>query len=160
MAWTHIKQKCARCHLVNVATAQSMECLLNPKQWSEKVQVNWNRATIPGLSYQPLQYQSTSNRQITDLEFYLDKVHASEQPGDADILRFRRFLRELTIPRTYHTPACPPRVLFVWPGVLTLEGVITELSLSYQQFANDGSVVIYTANCTIEEACTSPRKVE
>ena len=34
-----------RCLLVNVTTGESLECLFNPTQLSEKLQVNWNRLT-------------------------------------------------------------------------------------------------------------------
>ena len=62
-----------RCTLVNVETAESIDCLFNPTQLTEKVQVNWNRLTVPGLSHQVLQFQSTGNRQLPSVEFYLDK---------------------------------------------------------------------------------------
>ena len=39
-----------RCSLVNVTTGEAMDCLFNPTQLSEKVQVNWNRLAVPGLS--------------------------------------------------------------------------------------------------------------
>ncbi|MCK7535249.1 MAG: hypothetical protein MZV63_31810 [Marinilabiliales bacterium] len=93
----------------------------NPTQLAEKVQVNWNRLQVPGLSHQVLQFQGTGNRQFSAVEFYLDKVFAAEQPGDTDIMEFRRFLRvphraaggDRGVPAT-----APPRVLFIWPGVL------------------------------------------
>lgn len=155
-----VTRRPARCHLVNVATGESIECLLNPKGFTEKVQVQWNRISVPGLSYQPLQYQSTGNREVRDLEFYLDRFYAAEQPGDGDILGFRRFLRTLTLPVPGQFPAAPPRTLLVWPQVLTLEGVVTELTFSYQQFASDGSVLVYTAQVALDEACGRPRRVD
>jgi len=51
-----------RCLLVNVASGESMECLFNPTQLTEKLQVNWNHLSVPGLSHQVLQFQGTSNR--------------------------------------------------------------------------------------------------
>jgi hypothetical protein len=45
----------------------------------------------------------------------------------------------------------PPRVLFVWPGVLTLESVLASVEFHYKQFANDGSVLVYTAVVGCEE---------
>ena len=45
-----------RCVLVNVTSGESMECLFNPTQLSEKLQVNWNRLAVPGLSHQVLQF--------------------------------------------------------------------------------------------------------
>ena len=45
-----------RCHLVNVSTAESIDCLFNPTQLVEKLQVNWNRLAVPGLSHEPMQF--------------------------------------------------------------------------------------------------------
>jgi hypothetical protein len=143
-----------RCTLVNVATGESIECLANPTQLSEKVQVNWNRVTVPGLSHQLLQFQSTGNRQLGGVEFYVDKLLAREQPGDVDILDFRGFLRALTVPvaAAEGVPStAPPRVLVVWPNVLSLEAVVTEVEFTYKQFASDASALVYTATVTFEE---------
>ena len=143
-----------RCVLVNVATGESMECLFNPTQLTEKVQVNYSRLAVPGLSHQVLQFQSTGNRQLAGVEFYLDRFFASEQPGAPDILAFRAFLRALTVPPggTEGVPAtAPPRVLFVWPEVLTVEAVVTDVEFQYRQVAVDGTVLVYAATVTFEE---------
>ncbi len=144
----------ARCSLVNIETAESIDCLFNPMQLSEKVQVNWNRLTVPGLSHQPLQFQSTGNRQLPSVEFYLNRFFAAEQPSDVDILEFRGFLRALTVPpkATKGVAAtAPPRTLFLWPNVLTIEAVLTGLEFQYKQFGQDGSVLVYTATASFEE---------
>jgi len=143
-----------RCSLVNVVTGESMECLFNPTQLVEKVQVNWNRLAVPGLSHQVLQYQSTGNRELSAVEFYLDRTFAAEQPGDVDIMDFRAFLRALTVPpeATEGVAAtAPPRTLFIWPGVLTVEAVLTGVEFQYRQFGNDGRALVYAANVNFEE---------
>jgi hypothetical protein len=147
-----------RCFLINVETAEMIDCLFNPATISEKVQVNWNRVTVPGLSHQLLQFQSTGNRQLSGVEFYLDRFFAKEQTGDADILDFRGFLRALTVPPkgADGVPAtAPPRTLFVWPTVLSIETVLTDLEFQYKQFAADASVLVYTATVTFEEILDS-----
>jgi hypothetical protein len=143
-----------RCFLINVETAESIDCLFNPTQISEKVQVNWNRVTVPGLSHQLLQFQSTGNRQLSGVEFYLDRFFAKEQSEDADILDFRGFIRALTVPPkgADGVPAtAPPRTLFVWPTVLSIETVLTDVEFEYKQFAADATVLVYTATVTFEE---------
>ncbi|MDR0965172.1 MAG: peptidoglycan-binding protein [Myxococcales bacterium] len=146
-----------RCVLVNVTTGESIECLFNPTQLTEKLQVNWNRLAVPGLSHQVLQFQNTANRQLTGVEFYLDRFFAAEQPGDPggiDILDFRAFLRALTVPpQGTETVAAtaPPRVLFIWPKVVTVECVIASVEFQFRQIGVDGTVLIYTANVTFEE---------
>lgn len=143
-----------RCVLVNVHTAEVMECLFNPTQLSEKVQVNWNRLAVPGLSHQVLQFQSTGNRQVSGVEFYLDRFFAAEQPGSPDIQAFRAFLRALTVPPSGVegvAGAAPPRLLLIWPKVLTVETVITDLELQYKQVGVDGELLVYAASCSFEE---------
>ena len=143
-----------RCSLVNVVTGESIDCLFNPTQLAERVQVHYNRLAVPGLSHQVLQYQGTGNRELSEVEFYLDRTFASEQPGDVDILTFRAFLRALTVPpeATEGVAAtAPPRALFVWPGVLTVEAVLTGVAFQYRQFASDGSVMVYAATVGFEE---------
>jgi hypothetical protein len=150
----HAVSRPPRCYLVNVTTAEGMGCLLNPTQLAEKVQVGWSRLQVPGLSHQVLQFQATGNRQLSSVEFYLDKVFAAEQPGDPDIMEFRRFLRALTVPPagTAGAPAtAPPRVLFIWPGVLSIEAVLTDVEFQYRQFGADGAVLVYAATCSFEE---------
>lgn len=138
-----------RCTIANVTTGESIECLFNPTQLTEQVKVNWNRLAVPGLSHQVLQYQSTGNRQVSGVEFYLDRFFAGKQPGSPDILGFRTFLRTLTIPSA--EMLAPARALIIWPKVLTIETVLTELEFQYQQFGQDASVLVYAAICGFEE---------
>ena len=143
-----------RCVLVNVTTGESIECLFNPTQLTEKVRVNWNRLSVPGLSHQVLQFQSTGNRQLSSVEFYLDRFFASEQPGDVNILAFRSFLRALTVPPAGTEDVAgtaPPRVLVIWPSVLTVEAVVTDVEFQYRQIASDGRILVYTATVSFEE---------
>lgn len=143
-----------RCVLVNVTTGESLECLFNPTQLTEKLQVNWIRQVVPGLSHQVLQFQSTSNRQLTGVEFYLDRFFAFEQPGEPNILEFRAFLRALTVPPANTTgvlPTAPPRVLVIWPNVVTIECVVASVDFQYRQLAVDSTLLAYAASVTFEE---------
>ena len=143
-----------RCLLVNVESGESMECLFNPTQLAEKVQVNWNRLAVPGLSHQVLQFQSTGNRTLAGVEFYLDRFFAREQPGQPDIMAFRSFVRALMVPPAGTEgvmATAPPRTLFIWPQVTTVETVVTEAEFHYRQVAVDGRVLVYVATVTFEE---------
>ena len=146
--------RASRCLLINVTSGESIECLFNPTQLTEKLQVNWNRLAVPGLSHQVLQFQNTGNRQLSGLEFHLDRFFAAEQPGDVNIRDFRAFLRALTVPPegTEGVPAtAPPRVLFLWPNVVTVECVVASVEFQYKQLAVDGTVLVYTASVSLEE---------
>ena len=147
-----------RCSIANVNTGDAVECLFNPTQLTEQVRVNWNRLVVPGLSHQVLQYQSTGNRQVSGVEFYLDKFFATKQPSSPDILNFRSFLRALTVPAA--GMIAPSRALIIWPNVLTVETVITDLEFQYRQFGVDASVLVYTAVCGFEEILDVRRSYE
>jgi len=151
MGITQATARPARCSLVNVSTGEAMECWMNPNQLAEKVAVNWNRLAVPGLSHQVLQYQSTGNRQLPGIEFYLDRLLASEPQDDRDILAFRAFLLSLTVPPADTPGMAPPRTLVIWPKVMTIEAVLTEVEFQYRQFALDGSVLLYTATANFEQ---------
>jgi len=143
-----------RCVLVNVTSGESMEGLFNPTQLTEKVQVNWSRLAVPGLSHQVLQFQSTANRSLAGVEFYLDRFFATEQPGEPDIMEFRSFIRALTVPPSGTegvVDTAPPRTLFIWPEVITVETVVTDVEFQYRQVAVDGRVLVYAATVTFEE---------
>ena len=125
-----------RCALVNVVTGEHIETLFNPSQLSEKVQVNYNRLAVPGL------------------DFHLDRRFAQTQPGSPEILEFRAFLLALTVPPSGTegvVQTAPPRTLIIWPGLLTVEAVLTEVEFSYRELAVDGTVLIYTASVEFEE---------
>ncbi len=143
-----------RCVLANVASGESLVCMFNPTSFTEKVQVNWNRVSVPGLSHQLLQFLSTGNRQLPGVEFYVDRFFARAEGDSSDILEFRGFLRALTVPPKAAVgvaTTAPPRLLFIWPQVITIETVVTDLELAYRQFAADGSVLVYAATVTFEE---------
>jgi len=140
-----------RCVVVNAISGESMDCMFNPTQLTEKLSVNYTRLAVPGLSHQVLQYQSTGNRQVPSVEFYLEAFLSTQQK---EILRFRAFLRSLTVPpagTTNVAGTAPPRTLLIWPNVLTIETVVTDLEFQYRQFGVDGSALVYTATCSLEE---------
>ena len=153
MALDSALARAPRCVLVNVSTAEAMECLFNPTQLTEKLQVNWNHLVVPGLSHQVLQFQSTSNTQLSGIEFYLDRFFATTLGSDTVLGEFRAFLRALTVPvggtETVATTA-PPRVLVIWPEVLTVECVVNSVEFQYRQFGVDGRVLVYTATVGFE----------
>lgn len=154
MSLKNVAARPPRCVLVNMATGEEKECLFNPEQLAERVQVNWGRAAVQGLSHQPLQYGGTSNRVLPGLEFYLDKIFAAEVHHDPDILDFRHFLMAFTVARAGSDTVAhnaPPRLLFIWPGVLTVECVVLSVEFRYSSFAADGGVLRYTAGVELEE---------
>jgi hypothetical protein len=140
-----------RVTLVNLDTQERMECLINPETLTEKLSVIYRRLSVPGVGHQMLQYDSTSNRIVPSLELVLDKRLGKQPASDPDIIRFRDFLRKIARPAQVDLPSAPPTVLFVWPKVLSMECVLSELEFRYQVFGADGDLLMYTATCTLEE---------
>lgn len=149
-----LAQSPPKCTLANLANIETFECQFNPTQLVERVGVNWNRLDVPGLSHQVLQYKSTSNRQLPSVEFYLDRFAARAAGDQDDLLDFRRFLLAFTVPTRNAAgvaSAAPPRMQFIWPGVLGMTCVVTGIEFTYTQFASDASVSVYTARVELEE---------
>lgn len=150
----NISRRSPRCLLVNVASGESMTCLLNPTQMNEAIQVYWRPVVVPGLSHAILQYQSTDNRIFSGVEFYFDKFFSSDIGDERGIISFRDFLRSLTVPPERGEDVlsmAPPRVLVIWPKVITVEAVVTQVEFEYQQFSVEGDVLVYSAFVTFEE---------
>src|SRR5215208_4821511 len=105
--------------LVNLVTREQLEVWANPPTLTEQRSAQWNRLGVPGLGHQPLQYGGTTNRRIPDVVLILDRRTHPE----ADIEAARRFFDALVAPAGSAAPSAPPRVLFVWPKLLSLEAV-------------------------------------
>ena len=102
----------------------------------------------------PGQEVEERDRQLAGVEFYLDRFFAAEQPGDVDIMEFRAFVRALTVPPegTEGVPeTAPPRTLFIWPEVITVETVVADVEFQYRQVSVEGEVLVYVATVTFEE---------
>jgi hypothetical protein len=131
----------ARCTLANLESGETLTCLFNPNALTERVEVGYQRLGAIGQGYEQLQYTNTKNRTLPGLAFYCDRFDGRE------IESFRTFLRALTVPGAV---GAPPGVLLVWPNVVTLEGVVTDLEFQYTQFARTGEALIYTATLALE----------
>lgn len=158
-------RKPQRVSLTNLATGEGWVAMFNPTSFSESVGVNYNRQNVPGLSHQPLQYGSTDNYKFELALFYrgasTDLVNPFTQAavkdkrpkGLSDILEMRKFLQALCYPVQATTVGGggPPRVLVVWPSILTLVCVVTSLKFTNSRFNIEGTPVEYVADVSFEE---------
>ena len=141
----------ARMIIVNVTSGAFIEAQFNPTEFTEALQVNYARQTIPGLSHQRLQYVNTNNVRIP-LALELEALDPASSLDD--VLSAKRFLQHLCYPRRGAQDVVgggPPRVLFIWPQTISLNCVVTDLSFTYQRFNGEGAPVQITANVTLEE---------
>ena len=141
----------ARMSVVNLTTGESIEAQFNPTELEEVLDVNWARQVVPGLSHQPMQYVHTGNEKLT-LELHFDALDPTTDL--AQLLRARRFLLSLCYARRGAQDllgGMPPRVLFVWPTLVSLTTVITALSFKHSRFNLEGTPTLLTAKVTLEE---------
>ena len=152
-----------RVHLVNQTTGEDKVVLINPEAFSLALEVRYTRIQPPGLSHEVLQYQGTGNRKISNIAFMLDRFIAEAQPDAPDIQDFERFVMALTVPPGGTSGARdtrPPRAMVIWPGVLTMECVLTGVEFTYTDFSVDGGLLAYTASCSFEEILDERRTSE
>lgn len=139
-----------RCVLVNLATFEQKQAQFNPRALTRSLKANYARLTVPGLSHQPLHYVNTGNTQLPSVEFVMDRA----MDPSFDVADFLGFLRSLLLPPE---PAggvpqlAPPRVLFVWPNVLSIEAVGIDLTEQYDLFYADAGVRSAIGTITFEQ---------
>lgn len=136
--------------LVDLNSAAEFEFPMNPSGLEESIGVNWKRQSVVGFSHPILQFASTDAHSLPGVDFYVDRYQMSRDLGKnvtaKDFLAFKRFCQSLTVPpRGAENVAggSPPRVLFVWPEVVSLVCVVANVSIRYERFAHDGSPVAY-----------------
>jgi hypothetical protein len=146
MATDTLRVQAPRLVLMNLTTLEELEAWANPPALSEQRAAQLNRLSVPGLGHQPLHYGGTGNRRLADLELIFDRrTHPY-----ADLEAARQFLDALLVPVRTTVPAAPPRVLFVWPKLVSLEVATESVELVHEHFAVDGSPMAMTAKLAFE----------
>jgi hypothetical protein len=104
----------------------------NPAEIDEKVNVNYTRQKIPGLSHSRTQFLNTENREFT-FSLTIDGL----AHGGADVVeKARLFFLSLCFPRASKKldGAGPPKVLFMIPGVISSKGFIDDVTIKHVLF--------------------------
>ena len=142
----------------NTTSLREFTFPMNPTELEESIDVNWVEQRVVGHSHPILQYTGTGPHNLPGVKFYVS-AHALSQErnknldGD-DVLEFKRFLQSLTVPRGNAgdiVGGSPPRVLFIWPNVVSLVCVVRNVRFRHLRFARDGSVLVYVATVTFSE---------
>lgn len=148
------KYKPARMSLTNLATATGIEAQFNPTELEESLAVNWNRLAVLGLSHKPKQYQQTDNHEF---EFEL-AFRAWDDTGNRldDIALSRRFLLSLCYSSRASAGSgvsggAPPRVLFVWPKLVSLTATINKIRIKHSAFNKEGDPIHFAAKIELDE---------
>lgn len=131
---------------------------MNPTELEEAIEVGWNEQRVVGMSHPRLQYTGTGAHKFPAVEFYVSAHALSQETGKNlsanEVLEFKRFLQSLTVPRAGAQDVvggAPPRVLFIWPRVISLVCVVRSVSFRYNRFSAEGTPLVYTARVAFSE---------
>lgn len=142
----------AKMTIVNVDDPRGSRIIaqFNPTEFTESVSVEYSRQKVVGLSHQPLQYVNTGNDALGfDLFFNAEDIEQLKRN-----MFSRKFLLSVAYPRRTAqlvTGGGPPRLMFIWPGFISLTCVLIGVSFTYQRFAATGHPLEFTASVTLEE---------
>lgn len=143
----------------------------NPTEFEEMLSVQYVRQAPVGLPHRVLQYTGTENHQLRfELFFHgnFDGVPGPSvvaegfRPKPAPITfnrtiesihDARRFLLSLCYPTAIGEGvlAAPPRVLVIWPNVVSMNCVVTRITFRHEQFELRGATRQLRAQLEIEE---------
>lgn len=137
--------------MVNMVNNQAMEAQFNPSEFSETLGANYARQTVVGLSHQVLQFVHTENLRF-DIELYFQSADGGEFQQQSN-LAARKFIHAAVHPWRADSirRGGAPRMLFIWPNLISLQCVVTSAKFSYIRFNRTLSPVVLTVKLTLEE---------
>lgn len=120
--------------LTNLVNGETLPAQYNPEQLEEEIGANYAKLAVLGLSHQVKQFAHTD-----DLTFaFTLHWRATRGPaGMQELLRARRFMHAACAPVGVAgsiRKAGPPRILFVWPGLISLTSVVTKARVVLDSF--------------------------
>jgi len=140
----------ARMHLSDLKTLETMNAQFNPAEFDEIVKVRWARLPSPGLSHERLHYDQTENHKIT-FELIFDAMEGGTVEGNLDARNFLLSLCYAKAGARTVSDGEPTRVLFVWPGMVSLTAVIGEVKIKHTRFNKEGRSTFFKADISLEE---------
>lgn len=146
-----ITARMPRIGIGNLLTGEQRELPFTPTQLTEQLTADYSERQVLGLSHRPLQYSSTSNYTLQNLEFFFRSTTTQELRENAE---HRRFLMSLCYPSGGSESVVgggAPRILFLWPKLIAISCVMRNLSLTHTQFNIEGDPVVTRATFTLTE---------
>lgn len=141
-----------RMTLANLRTGETQPVMANPDQIELAIDVGWNELVVPGQSHEPLQFQNVKNTSFP-LDLYCSEYMDQGKINSLD--DHSRFLQSLCYPdydANNVLEGAPPRILVIWPNVLSMTVVIRSLAIRYTHFSiEDGHPTRFTASAKVSE---------
>lgn len=119
----------------DLKTLEILEAQYNPTSLERIITVDYARITVPGLSHRVMHYNYTDNSKV-QIELVYDAMTAGcTVPG---LLHAAKFVESICYTKKGAQSVAggqPSRVLFKWPGVLSLTCVIGgSLKIKFERF--------------------------
>ena len=136
--------------LTNLNSGETLEAQFNPTELEEQVQANFAAQQVPGLSHEVLQFSHTGNHGFPLALFF----RAMSPEEMAAMHRARRFLLSLAYPMGEAQDVAgggSPRVLVVWPRMLSMTCIVRRVAIRHTLFNAQGRSRVYTATVQFEE---------
>lgn len=141
-----------RMSLVNLANGAQLDAQFNPEELQESIGAVYAKQAVLGYSHQVKQFVHTEDLGVTFTLYF-----SSFDGPDRHKLNMaaRRFLHAACYPRALGAGtlahAGAPRVLFVWPELVSLTCVVTKVAFTHRRFRRAGAPVVFAAAVSIEE---------
>jgi hypothetical protein len=156
----------AKAALVKTSTAEVLRFDFNPKQLNATVSANYAKVAALGGTGQRLHFGHTSNFSIP-LTIYMDR-HAliARDPDNGEFLAdtkmddVQRYLLSCVFPvgrQNDPIRRAPPRLLFLWPGIMELPVRMISENFSFTKFEHDLKPWIYSVRIVMESDLSSTR---
>lgn len=142
----------ARMTLVSLADGGRVEAMFNPENLEEALTATYAKQKVLGLSHTPKQFSNTED--LTETYQLVISANDGGPTEQSYLLEVRRRLMSWCYPRNATSlvgGAGPSRVLFVWPGFMSLTCVVTSLRFKYPKMSKAGPPLIMTVDVTMEE---------
>jgi len=111
------------------------DALLNPQSLSISVSVGIGKQYPIGASHSAKQYSHTEDP-VVPLEFYVSAQFAKRfGSGIADVEKSVRWFTQFAYPRG--SGLAPPKLVLIWPNVLTMAMVLESVTVVYERFQAD-----------------------
>lgn len=133
----------------DLTTGETRSAQFNPSELRETVQVTYARLVVLGFGDVP-QYSHTES-----IPFEFDLFCRADTPDETrDAEELRKFLFSLCYPRRGAQSVrqgAPPRVMFVWPSLVSLQAYVEQVEVRHQFFKQTGAPRIFTAGIKLRE---------
>ena len=136
--------------IVNLRNNKVLVAQYNPDRLEEEIGSEWSKLDVNGNSHQKLQFRRTNNLVLT---FTLQFV-AQTRIEMVRLHEARRTIHSWAYPRNVSNDIVgggASRLLFIWPGMWSIETVAMRAKLTHNRFNVQARSVAFDATITLEE---------